>query len=116
MGRGKTGLTQRIELVMKAVTYLTVLAEAISIATDASCLPADERICLITDGIFRFSRNPAFLGFDLVYAGITLMFFNVPLLDISIFAGTMLHIQIVKNEEPFCRKAFGDEYERYFGA
>lgn len=31
---------------------------------------------LVTDGIYQISRNPAFLGFDLVYIGILLMFFN----------------------------------------
>ena len=35
---------------------------------------------LVTDGIYQISRNPAFLGFDLVYIGILLMFFNPCLL------------------------------------
>ena len=35
-----------------------------------------EKTKLVTNGIFRISRNPAFLGFDLLYIGILLMFFN----------------------------------------
>ena len=70
---------------------------------------------LITNGIYRISRNPAFLGFDLVYAGILLMFFNWPLLAASLFAGAMLHIQIVKVEEVFLQSAFGDAYLEYKG-
>ena len=31
---------------------------------------------LVTDGIYQISRNPAFGGFNLVYIGILLMFFN----------------------------------------
>ena len=31
---------------------------------------------MITCGIYRISRNPAFLGFDCVYLGILLLFFN----------------------------------------
>ena len=68
---------------------------------------------LVTRGIYQISRNPAFLGFDLVYAGILLMFFNWPLFALSLFAGAMLHLQIVKVEEAFLASAFGAEYERY---
>ena len=77
---------------------------------------------LVTGGIYRFSRNPAFLGFDLVYLGILLMFFNFTLLAASAFAGLMLHLQIVNVEEEHLIAAFGDDYlayrkqvRRYFG-
>ena len=58
-----------------------------------------DRTELVTAGIFRISRNPAFLGFDLVYAGILLMFFNWVLFAFSLFAALMLHLQIVNVEE-----------------
>ena len=47
---------------------------------------------LVTDGIYKYSRNPAFLGFDLVYVGILLMFFNPVLLMATLFAVVMLHL------------------------
>lgn len=81
-----------------------------------------ERTELVTDGIYQISRNPAFLGFDLVYAGILLMFFNWILLAVTLFAALMLHLQIVNVEEDFLITAFGDTYleyrkkvNRYFG-
>lgn len=77
---------------------------------------------LVVSGIFQISRNPAFLGFDLVYIGVVFVFFNIPLLAISVIASLMLHLQIVKQEEPFLQEAFGEEYlsykkhvNRYFG-
>ena len=72
-----------------------------------------DKTTLVTSGIFRISRNPAFLGFDLVYAGIVLMFFNVPLLAVSAAAALLLHLQVVNNEEPFLQEAFGGEYLEY---
>ena len=62
--------------------------------------------------IYKFSRNPAFLGFDCVYIGFVLMFFNVPLLLFSIFAITMLHLQILQ-EEQYLTKTFGETYINY---
>lgn len=68
---------------------------------------------LVTNGIYKISRNPAFLGFDLVYIGILLMFFNWILFAVSIFAMIMLHLQIVNVEEDFLAVAFGNEYLDY---
>lgn len=81
-----------------------------------------ERTELITGGVYQISRNPAFLGFDLVYIGIMLMFFNWILLAVSVFAGLMFHLQIVNVEEDFLIRTFGEAYlgyrkkvNRYFG-
>jgi len=72
-----------------------------------------EKTELVTAGIFAYSRNPAFLGFDLVYIGIVLMFFNWPLFLMTVFTAVMLHLQIVNVEEPFLLETFADEYETY---
>lgn len=81
-----------------------------------------ERTEFITGGVYQISRNPAFLGFDLVYIGIMLMFFNWVLLAVSVFAGLMFHLQIVNVEEDFLIRTFGEAYlgyrkkvNRYFG-
>jgi len=77
---------------------------------------------LVTGGIYQISRNPAFLGFDLVYIGMLMMFFNWVLFVITIFAMIMFHLQIVSVEEYFLTETFGNEYieykkrvNRYFG-
>lgn len=73
----------------------------------------NEKTELVTVGIYQISRNPAFLGFDLVYIGIFLMFSNWILLVITVFAILMLHLQIVNVEEDFLITAFGEEYITY---
>ena len=76
-------------------------------------VPETDRTELVTDGIFRISRNPAFLGFDLVYTGILLMFFHPVLLVLSALAVMMLHLQIVFVEEQFLLRTFGEDYRQY---
>lgn len=68
---------------------------------------------LVTDGIYQISRNPAFLGFDLLYMGTLLMFFNGILCALTVFAVIMYHMQIVCVEEKFLVAAFGEEYLHY---
>ena len=72
----------------------------------------EEKTTLITQGIYRFSRNPAFVGFDLLYLSICLMFFNIPLVLVSVWAAVMLHLQILQ-EEKHMHHMFGDEYDTY---
>ena len=72
-----------------------------------------DRTELVTDGIYSISRNPAFLAFDFVYLGILCMYFNWPLLAVSVFAAVMFHLQIVLVEEIFLLRAFGEQYASY---
>lgn len=72
----------------------------------------EEKTTLVTQGIYRFSRNPAFVGFDLLYLSICLMFFNIPLVLVSVWAAVMLHLQILQ-EEKHMYHMFGEEYNTY---
>lgn len=72
----------------------------------------EEKTTLVTNGIYKWSRNPAFVGFDLLYLSICLLFFNIPLLVISIWAAVMLHLQVLQ-EEQHMKKMFGEDYINY---
>lgn len=72
----------------------------------------EEKTAIVTTGIYSWSRNPAFVGFDLVYLSACLMFFNIPLVLVSVWAAVMLHMQILQ-EEVYMQQTFGDEYENY---
>lgn len=72
----------------------------------------EEKTTLITNGIYKWSRNPAFVGFDLLYLSMCLMFFNIPLVLVSVWAAVMLHLQILQ-EENHMYHMFGSEYDAY---
>jgi len=67
---------------------------------------------LVTDGIYKYSRNPAFVGFDLLYTGCVLTFPNILNIVLSLVAVIMLHIQIL-GEEKFLAEKFGKTYLDY---
>lgn len=75
-------------------------------------IPDEDKTTFVSSGIYKISRNPAFLGFDLMYIGICLIYFNVPTIIFTLFAIIMLHFQILQ-EEKFLEKTFGDEYINY---
>ena len=75
-------------------------------------IPDQGKTTLVTSGIYRYSRNPAFLGFYLQYTGVMLMYCNLLTAGFTVFAITMLHLQILQ-EERYLTAAFGAEYLDY---
>ncbi|MBQ8293358.1 MAG: isoprenylcysteine carboxylmethyltransferase family protein [Bacilli bacterium] len=75
-------------------------------------IPSEDNTEFISNGIYKISRNPAFLGFDLMYIGICLLYCNVLTIIFSLFAIVMLHFQILQ-EEKYLEKTFGETYITY---
>ncbi len=75
-------------------------------------IPDKDKTALVTTGIYRFSRNPAFLAFDFMYVGVLLLYFNPVTAVFSAFAVVMLHLQILQ-EERYLTDVFGEAYLTY---
>ena len=67
---------------------------------------------LVQSGIYRFSRNPVFVGFALMYCGVLLILPNYLLVVLTGVALVLCHRQIVC-EERYLAQRFGEEYEVY---
>lgn len=72
----------------------------------------NQKTKLITTGIYMFSRNPAFLGFDLFFIGMSLLFSNIFNIVISCILILVINQQILE-EEKFLTVTFGKEYSDY---
>ena len=68
---------------------------------------------LVTSGIYRISRNPAFVGFDLTYIGLLLCFANWLHLLVVLCAVTIFHLQILQ-EERFLLSRKDIDYKDYY--
>ena len=75
-------------------------------------IPANDKTELVTGGVYAYSRNPAFLGFDLQYVGVLFLYCNLLTAAFTAFAVAMLHCQILQ-EERYLTAAFGAEYLKY---
>ena len=67
---------------------------------------------LVTKGIYKISRNPAFVGFDFLYIGCATAFSNMANVAAALVAVILFHIQIL-GEEKYLVETFGEEYMRY---
>lgn len=67
---------------------------------------------LVRRGIYRFSRNPAFLGFHLFYLGFAITFSNLVLGILFLLCILLFHLQILE-EEKFLSSILGEEYLTY---
>lgn len=68
---------------------------------------------LVTNGPFRYSRNPLYLAMTLVCSGIALYTGTVWLLATLVPAVAGVHWKIVRREEQFLERRFGDDYRAY---
>lgn len=72
----------------------------------------DQKTKLVMKGVYRISRNPAFVGFDLLYLGTALSFSNLICIIAVILMISLFHLQILE-EEKLLPQIFGQEYLEY---
>ncbi len=66
----------------------------------------------IKHGIYKFSRNPAFVGFDLMFIGLFFTFNNLIVLLIALLNIIGLDL-LIKKEEKHLEEMFGEKYKKY---
>lgn len=68
---------------------------------------------LVTNGPFRYSRNPLYMACTIIYLGVTLSVGSFwPLLTLLPVLA-MIHWKIVRREEEYLESRFGDSYRTY---
>ena len=75
--------------------------------------PLRPALALATDGIYRWTRNPMYVGGAPLMVGLAIVFALdwLPLLMVP--ASLVLHFGIVRREEQYLEQKFGDAYRRY---
>ena len=92
---------------------LAVLAAIRFRRAATTIVPHREPDALITNGIYRFSRNPIYLGDLLILAGLALLF-DAPLALVLLpVFGVVLTRRFIAPEEARLRAAFGAAFEDY---
>jgi protein-S-isoprenylcysteine O-methyltransferase Ste14 len=115
-------LTVLLSLTARLVVGLLLLAASAGLAVPAILAfrtagthvePWKASSVLVTDGIFRFVRNPMYVGLILLLAGLSVLLASDWMLVMTIGLAPVLHFGVVKREERYLAAKFGDAYRRY---
>lgn len=68
---------------------------------------------LVTEGVFGQTRHPLYVGVSAALCGIALIFGLDWLLLLIVPSCVILHFAVVRPEELYLERKFGDAYQRY---
>ena len=78
-----------------------------------SPLPVRPTTAIVAAGPYRFTRNPMYVGFALVYLGLTLIANAVWPLVLFPAAVVAIQVAVIAREERYLEAKFGDAYRAY---
>jgi len=68
---------------------------------------------LVTEGAYRFSRNPMYVGFVAILAGLGWAAGSIPMLASAVVMFLYLNLHVIRREEAYLTRAFGQPYKDY---
>lgn len=72
----------------------------------------DQKTELVEGGIYRFSRNPYFLSYLIMFIAYTVLLQNIILLVLSVVGFAMVHAMVLKEEKHLAAQ-HGEKYRQY---
>jgi protein-S-isoprenylcysteine O-methyltransferase Ste14 len=91
-------------------------AAAFSAAGKGTLAPWDPPRRLVVVGLYRFTRNPMYVGVLTLVLGWTLLLGSPWLAAYVVVLAAVFHLRTVLYEEPHLARLFGVEWERYRAA
>ena len=68
---------------------------------------------LVTEGVFKLSRNPMYLGMILILLGVTLLLGALTPFGVCVAFAFLMRYRFVRVEERMLAETFGAEWQRY---
>jgi protein-S-isoprenylcysteine O-methyltransferase Ste14 len=101
-----------VTLVLLGVALL-VWAQVVFRAKRTPLEPWKATKAIVDNGPFAWSRNPVYIGFAIIQAGIGIWSDKLAVVALVLVPAVLTALVIVPREEAYLRRKFGAEYERY---
>lgn len=92
---------------------LLVLAGGSFKQADTDMIPFRDVRALVTDGVYRFTRNPMYLGMALILLGTACTTGVVSGLAVPLVFMVIIETRFIRPEELMLRAQFGDDFDAY---
>jgi protein-S-isoprenylcysteine O-methyltransferase Ste14 len=76
-------------------------------------VPVEPPKKLIVSGLYKYTRNPIYLGYFMIFLGEFLFFGQLLLLIYFFLTIVKINLYVIYYEEPILKKRFGKSYEEY---
>ena len=112
------GLTPSVrDILGGAIIFVGLIVSAagvgLFIRSGTAIIPYKPATALVTSGIYRWTRNPMYLGLALIYAGAALLLNSLPALVLLPAVLAIIWSWVILREEAYLERAFGAEYVAY---
>ncbi len=107
-----------VSLVLGAILSILGVGSAawgrrIMVQAGTNVSPFKPSTAIVTDGPFRFSRNPLYVGITSLFIGLSLLIGTWWGFILMVPAALILHYGVILREERYLKQKFGDIYLAY---
>lgn len=100
-------------VVALAGAFLTLSGAQLFARHGTAIIPHKPAAHLVTTGVYRWTRNPMYLGMAVLYCGLTLVFDSILALCFLPIILLIIQVQVIAREEAYLDRRFGPEYRSY---
>ncbi len=94
-------------------TFVSAMGAGLFKRAGTAVKPFEPATTLVRTGLYRYSRNPMYIGLLLVSFGVAIIFGTVSAFAPPVIFFFILRNQFVLPEEQFLEETFGEEYRQY---
>lgn len=92
---------------------LTAVALSLFRRSDTRPEPWQPASALVSRGLYRFTRNPMYLGMAMLSLGVALVFSSLSGCVLAIVAAVTVDRTVITREEAYLMRRFGEDYVNY---
>lgn len=107
LGEGLGGILMLAALVLM-VSSISAFAE-----TGETLRPATPSNALLTDGAYRYSRNPIYLAMIVFGVGFGVATLNLWIIITTALGGVIINFMVIPQEEAYLERKFGVDYREF---
>jgi protein-S-isoprenylcysteine O-methyltransferase Ste14 len=100
-------------VIFMAGLLMTIVARRTLLRHGTNVNPLQPTTVLVTEGLFRRTRNPLYVGIIITQYAVALIFALDWLLLLILPNWIVLHFAVVTREERYLERKFGETYRRY---